>query len=187
MIANNNEVIILWVPAHAGVEGNEVADGMAKEAAENRTHAVPDEIRWQASLPHLARQATEDKVKATSQWISDHVHPECQYHPPSGTGLCKALRRTRKSTAQRYYQLLSGHAAIGSFLHDRMTGPQRLESDECWWCRCGKRQTRHHLFTECRAWAPQIKELWKRIGKGCKWEHPRAPSVSKVVVEGGGY
>ena len=84
------------------------------------------------------------------------------------------LRRVRKSTAQRHYQLLSGHAVIGPFLHDRMTGPQRLESDECWWCKCGKRQTRHHLFTECRAWALQIRKLWERIREDCHWEHPRA-------------
>ena len=28
----------------------------------------------------------------------------------------------------------------------------------------GKRQTRHHPFTECRAWAPQIRRLWRDIG-----------------------
>ena len=83
----------------------------------------------------------------------------------------------RKSVAQRYYQLLSGHAATGAFLRDRMTGPQRLETDACWWCNCGRRQTRHHLFTECRAWAPQIRELWRRIGKDYGWEHPRAPAL----------
>ena len=58
-----------------------------------------------------------------------------------------------------------------------MTGPQRLELDDCWWCNCGRRQARHHLFTECRAWAPQIRRLWRRIGKDCRWQHPRAPSV----------
>ena len=87
------------------------------------------------------------------------------------------MRRVRKSVAQRYYQLLSGHAAIGSFLRGRMSGPQRLETDRCWWCNCGKRQSRHHLFTECRAWAPQIRELWQRVGKDCEWEHPRAPTL----------
>ena len=127
----------------------------------------------QTSLPHLSRRATEGRARATSQWVADHVRPERRYHPPSGSGLRRRLlRQVRKSTAQRYYQLLSGHAAIGSFLHDRMTGPQTLEPDECWWCNCGKRQTRHHLFTECRAWAPQIRRLWKRIGKDCHWEHP---------------
>ena len=81
--------------------------------------------------------------------------------PPGGTGLHRrALRRVWEPLAGRYYQLLSGHAAIGSFLHDRMTGSQRLESDECWWYNCGKRQTRHRLFTERRAWAPRIRRLF---------------------------
>ena len=87
------------------------------------------------------------------------------------------MRRVRKSIAQRYYQLLSGHLATGSFLHDRMTGPQRLEPDECWRCICGRGQSRFHLFLECKAWAPLIRELWKRVGKDCRWEHPRAPAL----------
>ena len=87
------------------------------------------------------------------------------------------MRRVRKATAQRYYQLLSGNAAIGSSLHDRMKEPQRLESDEYWWCDCGRRQMRFHLFVECRAWAPQIRELWQRVGKDCGWGHSRAPAL----------
>ena len=87
------------------------------------------------------------------------------------------MRRVRKSTAQRNCQLMTGHAAIGSFLHDRMTGPQRLDSDECWWCNCGKGQSRHHLFTKCWSWPPKIRELWLRVGKDCGWEHPRAPAL----------
>ena len=115
LAASGNEVAIYWVPAHAGVTGNEKADEMAKEAAGSRVFDVQDEVRWQASLPHLSRRATESRARATSQWIRDHVRPERRYHPPGGTGLRRrALRRVRKSTAQRYYQLLSGHAAIGS-------------------------------------------------------------------------
>ena len=140
LVASGNEVAIYWVPAHAGVTGNEKADEMAKEAARSRRFDVQDEVRWQASLPHLSRRATESRARATSQRIRDHVRPERGYRPPGGTGLRrKALRKVRKSTAQRYYQLLSDHAAIGSFLHGRMTGPQRLETDKCWWCNCGKR------------------------------------------------
>ena len=33
------------------------------------------------------------------------------------------------------------------------------------------------LFTECRAWRPQISRLWKDIGKAHGWKHPRVPSV----------
>ena len=75
LMASSNEVRILWVPAHSGIRGNEVADSFAKEAAENRTHDVPDEIRWQTSLPHLSRRATEGRARATSQWVRDLSRP----------------------------------------------------------------------------------------------------------------
>ena len=166
------------MPAHRGIPGNETADRAAKEATGGQSEEVPDELRRQTSLPHLARKSTEKGSTATAQWVEDHVRPEGRYHSSSGGGFRKrAMRRVRMSLAQRYYQLLSGHAATGSFLHDRMSGPQRLDSDECWWCNCGRRQSRIHLFTEFRTWAPQIRELWRRVGKDCGWEHPRAPAL----------
>ena len=135
------------------------------------------ETRWQTSSPrrraavnsstafrtsfgeglvcHLSRVITENRSRATSQRISDHVRPERRYRPPAVSGLHRqALRRVRKALASRYSQLLSGHAAIGSFLHERMTGPPRRESSGCRWCNSSQRESRHRLFTECRAFTP---------------------------------
>ena len=86
LVASDNEVRVMWVPAHRGVEGNEIADRAAKEAAENRAHDVSDEIRWQTSLPHLSGRATEGRAGATSQWVADYVRPERRYHPRAGQG-----------------------------------------------------------------------------------------------------
>ena len=97
-----------------------------------------------------------------------------KYRPPGKGIKRRLLRRTPKHIAGRYYQLLSGHAAIGPYLKDKI---HKMDNDRCWWCGGGKRQTRHHLFTECRAWTPQIRKLWKDIGKAQEWRHPRAPSV----------
>ena len=48
-----------------------------------------------------------------------------------------------------------------------------------WWCDTGQRQTRLHLFSHCRRWAPQIRDLWLKIdavtGGG-----PRAPAVRRL-------
>ena len=66
LVGRGNEVLILWVPAYVGVEVNEVADGMAKEAAAGQIYGVPDQVRWQASLPHLSRRATERRSEDTS-------------------------------------------------------------------------------------------------------------------------
>ena len=95
-----------------------------------------------------------------------------------------ALRRVRKPLAGRYYQLLPGHAAIGSFLHERMTGPLRLESGECRWYGSGKRESHHYIFTECQAWTVKIRRLWKRVVRDGGRKHPRAPAVRKLWREG---
>lgn len=59
----------------------------AKEAAERRTHEVPDEYRWGASLSHRFRIATENRSRATAQWVASHVKPKHRYRPPGRTGL----------------------------------------------------------------------------------------------------
>ena len=137
LVAANNEVRLLWVPAHKGVAGNEFADGLAKEAAGGPSHSVQDEIRWKTSPLHLSRRVTENRTGEAPSGSP----PMCEgTAPPGRTGFRgKQLRRVHKSIASRYYQLPLGHAAIGSFLHDRMTGAQRADSGECWWCNCGKR------------------------------------------------
>ena len=100
---------------------------------------------------------------------------------PLGGGLGRRhLRRTPKSIAGRYYQLLSSHAAIGPYLKDKI---RKTDDDHCWWCEGGKRQTRHHLFTECRAWIPQTRRLWRDIGKAHGWKHPKAPSGKWLWME----
>ena len=39
-----------------------------------------------------------------------------------------------------------------------------VESDQCWWCSCG-RQSREHLFKECWTWKNEIRELWRKVGE----------------------
>ena len=137
------------------------------------TIAVGRQYLEEASLSHLSRKTTESRSRAVTDWIRDHIRAERRYKPPPDGKMRKNLRRERKEAAARYFQLLSGHAAIGSFLAER-TGS--VPSSECWWCGSGKRQSRHHLFIECRQWTPEIKKLWKEVGKACEWKHPR-PTV----------
>ena len=104
----------------------------------------------------MARTATEAVTRDTNEWIASHVRAANgrRYRPPKWRGLRrKLLRRMRKFLTGHYYQLLSGHATIGTYLHDRI---QRTDTSECWWCSSGELQSRH-LFTRCQAWAPQIR------------------------------
>ena len=127
--------------------------------------AVSDELRWETSLSHMTRVATENRSRRVNQWIADRLgDPRREYRPPLGRGVWrKLLQRAPKHIASRYYQLLSGHAAIGPYLKDEI---RNTDDGQCWWCRAGKRQTRHHLFTECKVWGPQIRKLWKERMEG---------------------
>ena len=69
VFARDNEVTIRWVPTHHGIQGNEKADEFAKAAAGRAAPCcdddVPDELRWEASLSHMTRPATEARSRAT--------------------------------------------------------------------------------------------------------------------------
>ena len=123
VLSRDNEVSIWWAPAHRGALGNEKADEYAKAVAEgNRPgDAVPNDYRWETSLSHMARVVAEARSRMTAQWTADRIgDPRREYRLPPGRGLRgKLLRRTPKSVAGRYYQLLTEHAAIGPYLKDK--------------------------------------------------------------------
>ena len=147
VLSRNSEVTVRWVPAHHGVPGNENADENAKAAAEGKRpdSTVPDELRWETSLSHMTRVATVAQSGRTKQWISERLgDPRRKYRPPPGRVVMrKLLRRTPKYIAGRYYQLLSGHAAIGPYLKDKI---HKVDDERCLWCGERKRQIHHHLL-----------------------------------------
>ena len=137
----------------------------------------------ETSLSHMTTVATEARSKETVEWIRTHVRPERRYRPSPGRGLWRPpLRRARRTLAGRYYQLLSGHAATGTYR--KRFG--RSGTSECWWCTSGEPQSRHHLFTRFRAWTEQRRRLWKDVAEACEWEKPRAPSVRPPGCQGSG-
>jgi len=71
-----------------------------------------------------------------------------------------------KRLASRYYQLNTGHARTGQYLHWVKARP----TAQCWWCQCPSQMT-DHLFKVCPEWNLQQKILWAEIPKDTKrWE-----------------
>ena len=85
--------------------------------------------------------------------------PQTTIPSPKGGKLRKALARTGEELARRFYQLLSGHAATAE--HLMRVG--QAQSNLCWWCGRGERQSRYRLFVRCQRWGPEIRRLWQRI------------------------
>ena len=54
-------------------------------------------------------------------------------------------------------QLKTEHALIGTHLK-RI---KKKDDDRCWWCPGSPRQTRVHLFKECRRWRGARDSLWE--------------------------
>ena len=169
-----NVITIRWTPSHAGIPGNERADRMAKRAAEGREGEVASDYLMEASLSHLTRVTTEARASATATWIRDHCGRRRRYRPPKGGKMRKELGRCPKELAGRFYQLMSGHAAVA----EHLVRVGQADNDNCFWCGSGERQTRHHLFIKCRRWMPEIRKLWQRVraetGEG------GAPSIRKL-------
>ena len=124
--------------------------------------------RGRASLAFLRRRITE---RTNRRWITDTADRTKRrgggrgaFETPGRAAVPRIrplLRTTRKRVASRYYQLLSGHAMIAPFLKEKWGW---TDTDSCWWCEKG-RQSRDHLFKDCRAWEREIRELWNTVGK----------------------
>ena len=120
LMSRGNTLTLRWVPSHPGVEGNEAADEWAKRAAEDTGDSVPGRHLRETSFAHMARRASKARSSGIEKWIGDHVDCRRRYKPPKGPKLRKELRHERKALAGRYYQLLSGHAATGDYLCNRI-------------------------------------------------------------------
>jgi hypothetical protein len=78
--------------------------------------------------------------------------------------------RKELASHYHYYQLMTGHTIIAPYLKERLG---KIDSDRCWWCEIGKRQSLEHLFKECMYWKDDMKDLWRRVERdvGWKWYH----------------
>ena len=112
---------------------------------------------FKSQLRQKAAAEWREEIIRRSQGGRSFLVPEMGTRPriPSG------LRQASKELASLFFQLSSGHAMTAPFLKEKFGW---VESDGCWWCG-GGRQTREHLFKECRAWKDEIRRLWKKVGE----------------------
>ena len=160
-----------------------MADQYAKDAATGRDpgEELPEGYAGETSLAHMTRVTTEARSRATTDWITEHVRPGRRYRPPPGKGVRRTqLRSVKKTLAGRYYQLLSGHAEMGT--HRHRFG--RTDTPACW-CASGEPQSRHHLLYEVPGMATADEEAMEG-GRGGFGVEEAKGSVGTASVGGEG-
>lgn len=105
-------------------------------------------------------------VKALLQATASHPTPSVSgaqqgqrmYRPQKNWQLDPTAAVASKHLASRYFQLKSGHAAIGAYLH-------QIKAQEDTTCRdCGlSRETIHCLLFECWKWRHQRNKLYRDL------------------------
>ncbi|EEA24632.1 conserved hypothetical protein [Talaromyces marneffei ATCC 18224] len=152
-------VTIQWVPGHNGVEGNEQADQAAKRAASKPAGPGFGGL----SLAYVRRACTEARRAAVENWVRENAVQGAHrrgrvYKMPRGWGLDRVAAKAPKRVASRYYQLKTGHAPIGTYLH-------RIKARDSPECRaCGELRERvSHILFECRGRRGPQRILYKGL------------------------
>ena len=152
---------------HAGIHGNELADKVAKEAAQS-TATHYEYIRIPKSyLCHIA--AEEAKQKWQAKWTaSNKAAATKQYLPSVQNRLGTKLTLTAKLAA-----VLTGHGKTRAYLY-------RFNIRDDTRCICGHNyQTIHHLLFQCEKISTK-RQVLKQINQERNWMEIKLELISKL-------
>jgi ribonuclease HI len=149
-----------WIPGHKGIEGNEVADQWAKQAAgASGAEHLPAGEESITTLAHVARGITEAKWQQHLAWVKERCRGTYYYVLQERQRADPVAFSAKKAIASRFYQLRMCKAHTGP--HLGTIG--EAADDKCWWCGSGASQTREHLFKHCRQWKDQRITMWRAV------------------------
>jgi ribonuclease HI len=181
------QVRFQWIPSHIGIEGNEKADQLAKQATgwREQGRSRPPAPLWEHATRLLAAQNRTEKGKTKNKWA--------QLWRTSKTGqTLRTLTPTiTKQTLEIYKglpraacsvltQARTGKIAVKAYLH----AINRAEDNKC---ACGQVQTVPHLLLVCPIFADLREQVWGLSPPAChkKLLNSRAKQTAKFLLNTG--
>ena len=156
------EVDLHWIPAHAGIAGNEEADRAAKGAITSAQDPEADLVALHDSTIPKSTVATckyQIRQKLNKEWEEAwhrHKHGRDLYKlgVRPGKGILTLHNRLHRAISSVITQMRTGKIGLKSYLRSI----DKAETDQCE-CLCGK-QTVQHIILECRNWAEERNQMW---------------------------
>jgi len=154
-LSRDNEVTIQWIPGHAGLTGNELADARAREASE--TPFIGPQPSICIPLQTVKRRVKEIEVaQHKTHWQSRVDCRQSKMFCPEPTkALGKDLLRLTRQELREVIQIMSGHANLAR--HRHLT--RKANSPNCI---CGKgEETAFHHVARCQRYSHTRFEIFQ--------------------------
>ena len=165
LIQNNHEIIIQWIPAHSGIEGNEAAD----EAAKQGNHLEVNKISPIQLSNNEIFKIIKDTVNST--WISSWKEENNNNNIVSITEKTwfhhKKFKHLSREDIQLITRMRSNHTRLNHHII-RIFDPS--ENANC--PHCTKDETIHHVLLECRKYETARTILLAKLQKHSKILQP---------------
>lgn len=145
-LSRRNEVRLLWLPGHSGFQGNERADGLAKEGSTQRFIGPEPSLGLPTQVVKTVLRNWACREQLRLWYLKDGCRQAKSLIREPNSGLAVSLLKLKREEVRIIVGLLTGHAPLSRHLYI-----MKLEDDPiCSFCSM-EDETTFHFLGQCPA------------------------------------